>query len=1004
MDRKKLYILLLLWQTMFVMYAAVPDKKPPKVLPVQEKVYLHFDNNCYFQGDTIWYKAYVVLADDNSPQPLSKILYVELLNEQGYLVERQQLEINKRGQANGQFAIADSAFAGFYEIRAYTKWMLNFGFDYSRPWFSITGMSEDQSRTVISEKELLWNRKQALSEHLNKNGYTAFSRLVKSLEISIPEKREVTLKQQLETAKDNLSQEDDEHNVFASIDPQGMRKNYREYHNLFSRVIPVYNRPDTAEHYMRKLMPKKVTAGDYDVKWKTPEFDVKFYPEGGYMLEGEECRVAWEAMNEQLERLNVRGVLLEDGEPIDSLLPCHAGRGVFTLTPMHGKKYKVRFVFKEHKFDFDLPKAEQEGVRLWVEQDEEGVYFDVARSFKTPRNLTLNVYCRGKKTSQIPLPNPLPMRGNGELKGEDIVPFPLGGVRGRFSESVAIPIEDLNEGVNQAVVVDTLGNVYADRLFFINKIYESQAIVNVIGANNHRYAPLEKVHINLIATDAHKRPLKNQTFSVSVRDADQLDASFASGNIMTNLLLESDLKGFVENPDYYFEADDEQHRQALDILMLVQGWRRYDWRFVENPEYFNVDYMPEQNMVVYGQALPLRKSLISKDKGKLQVSCSLINDRGEMEPEIPFLYRGVTEADSNGYFQFAYNPFYGKAKLQLRAKYVKKLAKKNYDVMIHDPEIFIRKQYFYPIGLKEYSWYETHLLDIIKDKHAKWEERQKDIYASEWIPPVIIKQKRRVHTQLQKNRPVAQIDFLDFVNDMWDQGYYNAFNKLDGRYISLLGTISHINDYVRLQYELSENNREIGEAYYNWARINSSYSPSTSDNSNPREDMSKGRMETYSFMDNLKRIDIVSDAPRRPTSFEHEHQDKVTMTYTPNITLSSSSSTDNWYTSYEPPSAPVGIDAYINIVATPDSLPRITLGREYSFQGFNKPVEFYNPDYSKARLPEVKDYRRTLYWNPNVTTDNFGQATIEFYNSSTCTSVDVSAEGVTRYGEFLVNE
>ena len=96
MDRKKLYILLLLWQTMFVMYAAVPDKKPPKVLPVQEKVYLHFDNNCYFQGDTIWYKAYVVLADDNSPQPLSKILYVELLNEQGYLMERQQLTIDDR--------------------------------------------------------------------------------------------------------------------------------------------------------------------------------------------------------------------------------------------------------------------------------------------------------------------------------------------------------------------------------------------------------------------------------------------------------------------------------------------------------------------------------------------------------------------------------------------------------------------------------------------------------------------------------------------------------------------------------------------------------------------------------------------------------------------------------------------------------------------------------------------------------------------------------------------
>ena len=100
----------------------------------------------------------------------------------------------------------------------------------------------------------------------------------------------------------------------------------------------------------------------------------------------------------------------------------------------------------------------------------------------------------------------------------------------------------------------------------------------------------------------------------------------------------------------------------------------------------------------------------------------------------------------------------------------------------------------------------------------------------------------------------------------------------------------------------------------------------------------------------------------------------------------------------------MGIDAYINIVSTPDSLPRIIFGREYNFQGFNKPIEFYNPDYSNAKLPEVKDYRRTLYWNPNVTTDNFGQASIEFYNSSTCTSMDVSAEGITHYGEFMVGE
>ena len=83
----KIFLHFIVFLSFLPAFADQPDKKPQAVLPVQEKVYLHFDNNCYFLGDTIWYKAYVVLADDNSPQPLSKILYVELLNEQGYILE-----------------------------------------------------------------------------------------------------------------------------------------------------------------------------------------------------------------------------------------------------------------------------------------------------------------------------------------------------------------------------------------------------------------------------------------------------------------------------------------------------------------------------------------------------------------------------------------------------------------------------------------------------------------------------------------------------------------------------------------------------------------------------------------------------------------------------------------------------------------------------------------------------------------------------------------------------
>jgi hypothetical protein len=791
------------------------------------------------------------------------------------------------------------------------------------------------------------------------------------------------LKDRLAATHQILQAEDDEHSLGISLDPHGMQKRYRDYHYLFSRVLPVYSRPDTASNYMQKIMPTKITAGDYRVDWKTPAFDVRFYPEGGYMLEGQQCRVAWEAMNQQLERLNVSGVLLEDGEPIDSVRPIHAGRGLITLDVKKGKKYKVRFEFADKKFTFDLPDAEREGVRLWLEQDEEGVYIDVAQTFRLLRSLTLNIYCRGKRTL-----SPLPLKG-GEIK--------------------AIPLEDLDEGVNQAVVTDSLGNVYADRLFFVNKTYESKAKVMVAGIANRPYRPLEKIKLNLLATDAQGHALKFQTFSVSVRDEAQLDPTFATGNIMTNLLLESDLKGFIENPDYYFEADDEKHRQALDVLMLVQGWRRYDWRYIDYPEYFQLDYLPEQKMVIYGDALPLRSSLtelFKKEKRPIRIACSMLNLNDDLKEGDTYLFNGVVEADTAGHFQIAYEPFYGNVKLALRAQYAKSKTASEENIQNHDPKIFVRKQTFYPQSLKAYSWYETYQPDVIKDKKLTWEDYQEDIYASEWIPQVNIRSKKRPHAKLQKDKPVAQIDFMEFLNELWDQGHYPQIQLMDGQtfyfdwrdYIEVAGEVGAYNafkdvsylylimDYLKLRYENTENNQEAQVFGINW-------------NVNAFD----GRITTIEHLPILDRIWIVSDAPRRPTPFEHYHQDRgvgeggvIPLAEAKEMPLQTRERLSKTLSG--------GVESYINLITFPDDKTRITVGREYNFQGFTKPVEYYNPDYSKAKLPEIKDYRRTLYWNPNVTTDNFGQASIEFYNNSVCNIIDVSAEGITKYGQFLVNE
>ncbi len=67
--------------------------------------------------------------------------------------------------------------------------------------------------------------------------------------------------------------------------------------------------------------------------------------------------------------------------------------------------------------------------------------------------------------------------------------------------------------------------------------------------------------------------------------------------------------------------------------------------------------------------------------------------------------------------------------------------------------------------------------------------------------------------------------------------------------------------------------------------------------------------------------------------------------------------------------------------------------RRIVLHGFTMPDDFYHPDYSNKPLPEHRDYRRTLYWNPNLQTD--GKEThIGFYNGSRPAAVSVSGAAV----------
>ncbi len=91
----------------------------------QEKVHLHLDKPIYAVGEDIWLKAYLVTAEKNEPSLLSKVLYIDLINEKGEIKKKTTFEVLK-GFADGNIRLTDSLTAGTYRIRAYTNYMRNY--------------------------------------------------------------------------------------------------------------------------------------------------------------------------------------------------------------------------------------------------------------------------------------------------------------------------------------------------------------------------------------------------------------------------------------------------------------------------------------------------------------------------------------------------------------------------------------------------------------------------------------------------------------------------------------------------------------------------------------------------------------------------------------------------------------------------------------------------------------------------------------------------------------
>lgn len=811
----------------------------------QEKVYLEFDNTAYFQGEVIWFKAFVTHATTLKRGP-SKVLYVDLISPGGLVLERLKLKVTA-GQADGCFPLQDVSTgqsrekrgminypSGYYEIRAYTQNMLDF-------------------------------------------------------------------------------------------DPDAM----------FTRVFPIYTRPkhygdfdnsSVVEEKHPEVQPVRPESQDPDRK-----INVSFYPEGGQLVVGLPGKVAFKATGPDGNGIDGSIMLPKNGSDDSQVPVIHDGMGVFEWTPTGTAGSSMRFVNADGKDRrFSLPHAVRSGYSMMVAQNSDSTL--KARIYRTPDRteeaLGLAVSCRG-----------------------ELIHFDR--IDGKDSVMLDIDCSSWPMGVCRMTLYSEQGEIMSSRsLFHNNSNFEGPQLEIIQDSITHTAFGAQSIGLKL--TDSDGEPLHDR-FCISVRDPHDY-GNGNTDNLLTNLLLASDLKGYIRDPMWYFESDDSLHRQSLDLLTLVQGWERYTWEYTTGQRDFRERHRIEDSLTANGWVL----SFIDREPVEdITVLASVVpQDKTKFE-----MFEYLT--DTLGYYGFDLTDFYEKARMNISLVSHRKSGK-----VKHNSRTRIQMERAQMPDIRPYDALEKDLLE------QNWKR---------YDPSA--EQKKKSH----ENTPTVLFDtlgiLLDDVDIVEKRQFidYDTYNALDAQ------------ADTELELDMGEYSSDVFQYLldhgYNF------YQPVFYYVHDQQKVLDKKPFDSPTAIDmiDVKSIIVYDDAMymkhinELAPLLEEYHRKHMDIDYFVQL--------ESDWTRYR--LVDILIKNENELLSYKDI--RNLSKRTTTIDGFSRKIEFYSPQYPNGPVMGDIDTRRTIYWNPNVVTDQEGKATIRFYNNSFSTQFQINAAGITGSGTPYVH-
>ena len=306
---------------------------------------------------------------------------------------------------------------------------------------------------------------------------------------------------------------------------------------------------------------------------------VNVFPEGGELITGLNSLVAFKATDRFGKPVKIKGLLVNQlGKSLDTIKVRHDGMGSFRLMPKAGETYSLKWIDPAGNTGIiGIPVNKKEGITLSVTTNNEFANVKVERTASIPEN------CK---------------RLNLLVHMNQIVLFKVSlNTADKQLLAANIPIEGLNTGILQFSLFSSDWLPIAERIVFVNN-REHEFGAKLIP----QLVTLTKKGKNVFDIFVADTTITNM--SVAVTDA-SLESTQANHTIYSDLLLSSELKGKIHNPGYYLSSDADSVTANLDLVMLTNGWRKFNWEKLKASIAPEIKYPVEIDMIrvtgkVYG--------------------------------------------------------------------------------------------------------------------------------------------------------------------------------------------------------------------------------------------------------------------------------------------------------------------------------------------------------------------------------------------------------------------